>query len=236
MFVYELSGCAFESSCSYLKFRFRACFKLGAPWHSSNYRVWIHSERRIWHDKNIQTVLKLRFKFLFHVTWALISLTLVQNLISSQGTAVADNYFTWCPSLFPPSSKKNSQTHQSMKCLDNTLYYRNHASIVALAINLGWMVAYGGGIWLPIKITVWLCDLLTNFRYAIFHLNHLFALYAWLRGGRAYLGAAGAAMGCAVEYLWGQQWLAGYLRVTLVFVWNSVQRKEFSFCFSTVFS
>ena len=117
VFVYELSGCAFESSCSHLKFRFRACFKLGAPWHSSNYSVWIHSERRIWHDKNIQTVLKLRFKFLFHVTWALISLTLVQNLISSQGTAVADNYFTWCPSLFPSSSKKNShsQIHEMFR-------------------------------------------------------------------------------------------------------------------------
>ena len=165
-------------------------------------------------------MLKLRFKFSCNI--ALISLTLVQNLISSQGTAVADNYFTWCPSLFPPSSKKNSQTHQSMRCLDSTLYYRLDGS-------LWW------GIWLPIKITVWLCDLLTNFEYAIVHLNHLFALYAWLRGGRAYLGAAAAAMGCAVGYLWGRRWLAGYLGLTLVFVWNSVQRKEFSFCFSTVF-
>ena len=24
-----------------------------APWHSGNYRVWIHSETRAWHDKNI---------------------------------------------------------------------------------------------------------------------------------------------------------------------------------------
>ena len=27
MFVYELSGCGFESSCSHLNFRFRPCFK-----------------------------------------------------------------------------------------------------------------------------------------------------------------------------------------------------------------
>ena len=30
-FVYELSGCGFESSCSHLNFRFRACFEEGAP-------------------------------------------------------------------------------------------------------------------------------------------------------------------------------------------------------------
>ena len=51
----ELSGCGFESSCSHLSFRFHACFEQGAPWHSSNSRVWIHSEMRTWHDKNIQS-------------------------------------------------------------------------------------------------------------------------------------------------------------------------------------
>ena len=55
MFVYELNGCGFESRCSHLNFRFRACFKQGVPWHSGNYRVWIHSEMRTWHDKNIQS-------------------------------------------------------------------------------------------------------------------------------------------------------------------------------------
>ena len=34
-----------------LKFTFRACFEQGAPWHSVNYRVWIHSETRTWHDE-----------------------------------------------------------------------------------------------------------------------------------------------------------------------------------------
>ena len=52
--VYELSGCGFKSSCSHLNFRFRACFEQGVPWHSGNYRVWIHSKTRRWHDKNIQ--------------------------------------------------------------------------------------------------------------------------------------------------------------------------------------
>ena len=55
VFVYELSGCGFESSCSHFTFRFRACFEQGVPWHSGNYRVWIHSETRTWHDKNIQS-------------------------------------------------------------------------------------------------------------------------------------------------------------------------------------
>ena len=46
----------FESSCSHLNFRFRACFEQGVSWHSGNYRVWIHSERRTWHDKNVETM------------------------------------------------------------------------------------------------------------------------------------------------------------------------------------
>ena len=56
VFVYELSGYGFESSCSHLNFRFCACFKQGVPWHSGNYRVWIHSETRTWHDKNTQSI------------------------------------------------------------------------------------------------------------------------------------------------------------------------------------
>ena len=31
VFVYELSGCGFESRCSRLNFRFRACFEQGVP-------------------------------------------------------------------------------------------------------------------------------------------------------------------------------------------------------------
>ena len=53
MFVYELSGSGFESSCSNLNFRFLPCFEQGVPWHSGNYRVWMHSEKRTWQDKNI---------------------------------------------------------------------------------------------------------------------------------------------------------------------------------------
>ena len=47
VFVYELSGSEFDSSSSHLDFRFRACFEQGVPSHSSNYRVWIHSETRV---------------------------------------------------------------------------------------------------------------------------------------------------------------------------------------------
>ena len=50
VFVYELSGSGFESSCSHLNFS----FKQRVPWHSGSCRVWIHSETRAWHDKNIQ--------------------------------------------------------------------------------------------------------------------------------------------------------------------------------------
>ena len=38
---------------SHLNFRHRACFEQGVPWHSGNYRDWIHSATRKWHDKNM---------------------------------------------------------------------------------------------------------------------------------------------------------------------------------------
>ena len=62
VFVYELSVSGFESSCSHLNFRFRACFEQGVPWHSDIYRVWIHSETRTWHGKHIQSQIK-QFSF-----------------------------------------------------------------------------------------------------------------------------------------------------------------------------
>ena len=62
-FIYELSGSGFESNlvsslsfgycsgdevgfgsrCSHLNFRYCAFFKQRVPWHSGNYRMWIHS-------------------------------------------------------------------------------------------------------------------------------------------------------------------------------------------------
>ena len=54
VFNYELRGCGFESCCSYLNFRYCACFEQGVSWHSGNYRVWIHSKMSTWHDNKIQ--------------------------------------------------------------------------------------------------------------------------------------------------------------------------------------
>ena len=59
MVVYVLSGCGREFRCSHLNVRYRASVEQGVPWHSGNCRVWIHSERRTWHDKNIQSNLYL---------------------------------------------------------------------------------------------------------------------------------------------------------------------------------
>ena len=59
VFVYELSVSGFEFSCSHLNFGFRACFEQGVLWHSGNYRVWIHSEKRTWHDRNMQSIFYL---------------------------------------------------------------------------------------------------------------------------------------------------------------------------------
>ena len=36
MFVYEQSGCRFESCCSHLIFSYRVCSEQGVPWHSGN--------------------------------------------------------------------------------------------------------------------------------------------------------------------------------------------------------
>ena len=55
VFVYELSVCGFESRCSHLNFSYRACFEQEVPCLSGNYRVWIHSKMRTWHDQNIQS-------------------------------------------------------------------------------------------------------------------------------------------------------------------------------------
>ena len=74
VFVYELSGFGFKSSCSHLIFRISACFEQGVPSHFGNYRVWIHSQMRKWHDKNVQSnapyrkVLSTQLNHL--VTWA----------------------------------------------------------------------------------------------------------------------------------------------------------------------
>ena len=56
-FLYELSGCGFKPHCSHFSFRcrYRVCFEQGVPSHSHNYRVYIHSKMRMWHDKKIQS-------------------------------------------------------------------------------------------------------------------------------------------------------------------------------------
>ena len=69
LFVYELSGFGFESSCSQLNFKIRTCFEQGVPWHSGNYRVLIHSKTRTWHDKNIQPFLFIGTTFAFFPFW-----------------------------------------------------------------------------------------------------------------------------------------------------------------------
>ena len=60
-FVYEISGCGIDSCYSYLNFRYRANFEQGAPWHSDNCRVYIHSKTWMWHDtENTQLKISCR--------------------------------------------------------------------------------------------------------------------------------------------------------------------------------
>ena len=39
VFVYELNGCGFESSCSHLNFRSRACFEQEVPWLNQTFPI-----------------------------------------------------------------------------------------------------------------------------------------------------------------------------------------------------
>ena len=55
VFNYKLSCCGFQSSSTHLPSRFCTSSKQEFSWHSGNYRVWIHSETRTWHDTNIQS-------------------------------------------------------------------------------------------------------------------------------------------------------------------------------------
>ena len=81
VFVYELSGRRFESSCSHLNFRLRTCFEQDVPWYSGNYRVWIHSEKLPLHEKNISllscpftiiiAVSSKLIEFFFHIVTAI---------------------------------------------------------------------------------------------------------------------------------------------------------------------
>ena len=43
-------------SHSHVTCRYCAYFEQAVPWHSDNYRVYIHSETRVWHDKNTQSI------------------------------------------------------------------------------------------------------------------------------------------------------------------------------------
>ena len=52
VFVYELSGSGFESSCSYLNFRYRACFKFfdERPYHKqASQLIWIETQLTCFH-------------------------------------------------------------------------------------------------------------------------------------------------------------------------------------------
>ena len=53
--VYKLSCCGFEFRWSHLHFIYRVCFEPGVHWHSGNFRLWIHTKTRMWHDKNTQS-------------------------------------------------------------------------------------------------------------------------------------------------------------------------------------
>ena len=59
MFVYEISGCGFDSRCSHLTgiFRYRPCLGQVVPWHSG--KVWIHSKKFV--RDMIMTYCTLRF-------------------------------------------------------------------------------------------------------------------------------------------------------------------------------
>ena len=55
VFTYELSGPTFESSCSHLNFRYRACFEQGVLDIQANIECRFTLKMRTWLDKKIQS-------------------------------------------------------------------------------------------------------------------------------------------------------------------------------------
>ena len=41
---------------------YRTCFEQGVPWHSGNYKVWIHFKTLTWHGKNRESILTTFYK------------------------------------------------------------------------------------------------------------------------------------------------------------------------------
>ena len=113
MFVYKISGCGFESRCSQLNFGYSACFEQIAPWNSGNYRVWIHTEIRTWHDKNIQSVniTWLKLFFLLYTLDQIFSLLstvfkLFKNCFNKLITSVFTSTSNYCLSKFLINTNK----------------------------------------------------------------------------------------------------------------------------------
>ena len=60
MFVFELSGCGFESRCYHLNFKIAPASSKKFLDIQVNYTVWIHFETCTWHDNNIQSIAPYR--------------------------------------------------------------------------------------------------------------------------------------------------------------------------------
>ena len=80
VFAHELGGCGFESRCCHLKFRYGTCFEQEVPLHSGNYRVYVHSEARKWHDNNIVFYNQLRYPFMINLDSCNVSCNTVDDL------------------------------------------------------------------------------------------------------------------------------------------------------------
>ena len=80
VFAQELGGCGFESRCCHLKFRYGTYFEQEVPLHSGNYRVYVHSEARKWHDNNIVFYNQLRYPFMINLDSCNVSCNTVDDL------------------------------------------------------------------------------------------------------------------------------------------------------------
>ena len=94
VFVYDLSGCGFQCSCSHLNFTICACFEQGVPWHSGNHEVWIHPETLTWHDKNkesIKILIETHVKLLHNIT--LKNVLILITCVTIDGVQFYHKYF-----------------------------------------------------------------------------------------------------------------------------------------------
>ena len=154
VFVYELSGFGFQSSCSHLNFRFRGCLEQGAPRCWRNDRVQIQSEAGTSHDQMHQT-----YKYSEHspIIWSVrpngwgIVYELSRSCFESSCSHFNFSYRVFLEQRVPwhwrnyrvwIHCKRLCDMIKAYSQMDRTYKYSEHSSIIWSVWPNGWVLVY----------------------------------------------------------------------------------------------